>query len=119
LPRKRVGACSPRIQRMASTTFDLPQPLGPTTAVIPDAKLIVVGSKKDLKPINSRLFKRMRPTHPTPHHQHLIPSHYKADQDSYLVNRANRPTPGPNACSLDLPHRAFGHPGSAFGLNLS
>src|SRR5262249_26395315 len=95
---------------MASTTFDLPQPLGPTTAVIPDAKLIVVGSKKDLKPTNSRLFKRMRPTPPPHHHEHLIPRHYKADQDSILVNRAHRPTRGFRRTLSDLRDGDFGHP---------
>src|SRR5580658_8872563 len=67
LPRRRVGACSPRTQRIASTTFDLPHPLGPTTAVIPRAKLIVVASENDLKPTNSRLLRRIQPT-PPPHH---------------------------------------------------
>src|SRR5208337_5194994 len=66
LPRRRVGACSPNTQRIASTTFDLPHPLGPTTAVIPGAKLTVVGSRKDLKPISSRLLRRITPS-PPPH----------------------------------------------------
>src|SRR5208282_385402 len=70
LPRRRVGACSPRTHRIASTTLDLPQPLGPTTAVIPGAKLIVVESRKDLKPSNSRLLRRMLPS-PPPHHHHV------------------------------------------------
>ena len=34
-PRIAVGRCSPRTQRMASLMFDFPQPLGPTTAVMP------------------------------------------------------------------------------------
>src|ERR1700687_3346739 len=67
LPRSRVGACSPRTQRMASTTLDLPHPLGPTTAVIPGEKPIVVESRNDLKPSNSRLLRRMLPS-PPPHH---------------------------------------------------
>src|SRR5258708_3181677 len=67
LPRSRVGACSPRTQRIASTTFDLPHPLGPTTAVIPGEKPIVVESRNDLKPSNSRLLRRMLPS-PPPHH---------------------------------------------------
>src|SRR5487761_1490937 len=71
LPRSRVGACSPSTQRIASTTFDLPHPLGPTTAVIPDAKLIDVESKKDLKPTNSRLLRRILPT-PPPHHHRWV-----------------------------------------------
>src|ERR1700719_1869644 len=66
LPRRRVGACSPSTHRIASTTFDLPHPLGPTTAVIPGAKLIVVESRKLLKPSNSRLLRRMLPP-PRPH----------------------------------------------------
>ena len=34
LPRRCLADCSPMHQRMASTMFDLPQPLGPTTAVM-------------------------------------------------------------------------------------
>src|ERR1700722_5339906 len=69
LPRKRVGACSPSTQRIASTTFDLPHPFGPTTAVAPGLKLITVASRKDLKPTNSRLLRRiLLPSPPPPHH---------------------------------------------------
>src|SRR5580658_4333450 len=70
LPRRRVGACSPSTHRIASTTFDLPHPLGPTTAVIPGAKLIVVESRNDLKPSNSRLLRRMLSPPPPHHHCH-------------------------------------------------
>ena len=35
---------------MASTTFDLPLPLGPTTTVTPGSKASVVVSANDLKP---------------------------------------------------------------------
>src|SRR5271167_3916661 len=66
LPRRRVGACSPSTQRIASTTLDLPQPLGPTTAVVPALKLITVASRKDLKPTNSRLLRRIQPSPPPP-----------------------------------------------------
>ena len=38
-------------QRTASTRFDLPQPLGPTTPVSPGSMAKSVGSTKDLKPI--------------------------------------------------------------------
>src|SRR5208337_2905565 len=94
LPRSRVGACSPSTHRIASTTFDLPHPLGPTTAVIPGAKPIVVESRKDLKPSSSRLLRRMLPS-PPPHHHHLpqslsqstlggsrAPPTYRVSQDS-------------------------------------
>ena len=50
LPRSRRGDCSPITHRTASTTFDLPQPLGPTTAVIPSWNVNTVRSTKDLNP---------------------------------------------------------------------
>ncbi len=37
-------------QRTASITLDLPQPLGPTTPMMLDGNLMVVGSTKDLNP---------------------------------------------------------------------
>src|ERR1700688_3333036 len=67
LPRSRVGACSPRTHRIASTTLDLPHPLGPTTAVVPGEKPIVVGSRNDMKASNSTLLRRILPS-PPPHH---------------------------------------------------
>ena len=42
---------------MASTTFDLPDPFGPTTAVIPGSKLSVVDEANDLKPRMVRLLR--------------------------------------------------------------
>src|SRR5690606_20439532 len=47
--------CSPNTQRIASTTLDLPQPFGPTIAVTPSSKLIVILSPKLLKPFISSL----------------------------------------------------------------
>jgi hypothetical protein len=44
---------------MASATFDLPEPLGPTTAVTPGTNSISVRSAKVLKPWSVRRFKRM------------------------------------------------------------
>ena len=40
---------------MASTTLDLPEPLGPTTQVIPGSSRSVVADAKDLKPLTVRL----------------------------------------------------------------
>jgi hypothetical protein len=37
--------------------FDLPEPLGPTTAVMPCSKRRVVGDAKDLKPFSVRLLR--------------------------------------------------------------
>ena len=56
LPRRFLADCSPITQRMASTTFDFPQPFGPTIAVIPSGKSKTTLSTKDLKPIISSLF---------------------------------------------------------------
>ena len=50
LPRRLLTLCSPRTQRMASTTFDLPEPLGPTTTVMPGGNSKRVLSAKLLKP---------------------------------------------------------------------
>ncbi len=41
---------APRTQMTASTTLDLPEPLGPTTAVTPGSNSSTVLSAKDLKP---------------------------------------------------------------------
>ena len=45
---------------MASTTFDLPLPLGPTTTVIPGSKSSVARSAKDLKPRMTSDFRNTR-----------------------------------------------------------
>src|SRR5690606_22216282 len=47
--------CSPNTQRMASTTLDLPQPLGPTIAVTPSLQFMVILSLKLLNPLISSL----------------------------------------------------------------
>src|SRR5690349_12191481 len=49
-PRRVFGLCSPRAQRMASPTLDLPQPLGPTMQVTPGKTFTSVFSANDLKP---------------------------------------------------------------------
>src|SRR6185369_14524628 len=53
-PRSDLADCSPRIHRTASTTLLLPDPFGPTTAVIPGAKSNRVLSANDLNPTSSR-----------------------------------------------------------------
>src|SRR6476646_5133808 len=50
LPRMDVGLVSPITQRSASNRLDLPQPLGPTTAVRPGSMKSSVGSTNDLNP---------------------------------------------------------------------
>ena len=59
-PRKLRGDCSPMHHRRASTTLDLPLPLGPTTHETPGPNWKVVRSGKDLKPNRSR--REMRTT---------------------------------------------------------
>src|SRR5229473_6693714 len=54
-PRRCLTLCSPNTQAIASATLLLPQPFGPTTAVIPSpVKMRSVWSAKDLKPVISR-----------------------------------------------------------------
>jgi hypothetical protein len=54
--RSDLWLCSPNTQLIASTTFDFPQPLGPTMHVVPvPLKVTTVRSQKDLKPTISTL----------------------------------------------------------------
>ena len=50
-PRSDLAPCSPITHARASTTLDLPEPLGPTTQVTPGSKCRVVDEAKDLKPL--------------------------------------------------------------------
>ena len=56
-PRSDLAPCSPMTQARASTTLDLPEPLGPTTQVIPGSSWSVVEEAKDLNPLRVRLFR--------------------------------------------------------------
>ena len=56
-PRMARAPCSPMTHARASTTFDLPDPLGPTTHVIPGSRRSVVALAKDLNPRSVRLFR--------------------------------------------------------------
>src|SRR5947209_18751348 len=58
-PRSALADCSPKTQRIASETLDLPQPLGPTMAVTPGWKFREVLSAKDLKPKTVIFFRYM------------------------------------------------------------
>ena len=50
LPRRYLALCSPNTQRTASDILLLPEPLGPTTAVMPAPNSRAVRSAKDLNP---------------------------------------------------------------------
>src|SRR5919199_210603 len=56
-PRSALAPCSPSTQAIASTTFDLPEPFGPTTQVIPGSSFSVVAEAKDLNPLTVRLLR--------------------------------------------------------------
>src|SRR5690625_384687 len=58
-PRRLRAELSPITQRTASMMLDLPQPLGPTTALRLLGKVTVVGSTKDLKPASLMDLSRM------------------------------------------------------------
>src|SRR6266704_3052285 len=58
-PRRALADCSPSTQRIASETFDLPHPLGPTIAVTPGWKFSAVLSAKDLNPRTVKFFRYM------------------------------------------------------------
>ena len=58
-PRNDLAPCSPITQDRASTTFDLPDPFGPTTHVMPCSKFKVVEEAKDLNPFRFILFRYM------------------------------------------------------------
>jgi hypothetical protein len=56
-PRSDLAPCSPITQASASTTLDLPEPLGPTMQVMPGSSWSVVDEAKDLNPFRVRLFR--------------------------------------------------------------
>ena len=56
-PRSDLAPCSPITQASASTTLDLPDPLGPTMQVMPGSSCRVVEEAKDLKPLSVRLLR--------------------------------------------------------------
>ena len=58
-PRSVLAELSPMTQRTASIIFDLPQPLGPTTAHILLGNVTLVGSTNDLNPESEIDFRRI------------------------------------------------------------
>src|SRR3954466_892984 len=56
-PRSDLAPCSPITQASASTTLDLPEPLGPTMQVIPGSSWRVVAEANDLNPRRVRLLR--------------------------------------------------------------
>src|SRR5262245_22698343 len=60
VPRRLLLERSPSTHLIASTTLDLPQPLGPTIPVTAWSKVNSVGSAKLLKPLSVSLHRRMK-----------------------------------------------------------
>src|SRR5688572_26545083 len=58
--RRLRGPWAPSTHATASTMFDLPLPLGPTTTVMPGSNSSVVVSAKDLNPLTVRDFRNTR-----------------------------------------------------------
>src|ERR1700753_332691 len=67
-PRSDLAPCSPMTQARASTMLDLPEPLGPTTQVMPGSRRSEVADANDLKPRRVRLFRYTRTLPPAGHH---------------------------------------------------
>ena len=60
VPRSERAPCAPSTHATASTRFDFPLPLGPTTIVTPGSKSSEVCSAKDLNPFRVRDFRNIR-----------------------------------------------------------
>src|SRR6202012_3674372 len=83
-PRRLFAPCSPITQERASTTLDLPEPLGPTTQVIPGSRRRGGAEANDLKPRRGR---DIRGTY------HLLPRDYPAERPAlahYRFRAADR-----------------------------
>src|SRR5215471_3085658 len=66
LPRRLLLDRSPSTHLIASTMFDLPHPLGPTTPVIASSKVNSVRSANDLNPHRVSLARRIGTTTSVP-----------------------------------------------------
>src|SRR5580698_9566984 len=73
-PRRLLAPCSPITQESASTMLDLPEPLGPTTQVIPGSRRSVVAEANDLKPRRVRDFRYTNPLLPRDPPAERLPS---------------------------------------------
>src|ERR1700689_5153199 len=87
-PRSDLAPCSPMTQERASTTLDLPEPLGPTTQVMPGSRRSVVAEANDLKPRSVRDFRYTRPP---------LPRNCHAERPSLEDYRPRRPAAGNGA----------------------
>src|SRR6266571_1032637 len=91
-PRSGLAPCSPITQENASTTFDLPDPFGPTTQVIPGSKRSDVAEANDLNPRKVRVFRYTRGFSPPqpPHAGPVATSSMRSRQGSADASRRVR-----------------------------
>src|SRR3954452_6242721 len=94
-PRSDLAPCSPITHARASTTFDLPEPLGPTMHVIPGSSWSVVAEAKDLNPRRVRLFRYKWAPHRCPAQVSLpCPCCGEASTSARPPYRPREPHPG-------------------------
>src|SRR5450756_2507738 len=74
VPRRLFADCSPSTHCTASQMLDLPEPFGPTIAVMRDGRVTEVRSTKDLKPWISSLFSRNMNAESLPLHFEVSPA---------------------------------------------
>src|SRR5699024_7312571 len=93
-PRRDLAPCSPITQDRASTTLDFPEPLGPTTQVIPGSNRKVVADANDLKPRSVRFFRYTHTSHDG-HRSHtaIIPGCHEAVTERFDMGQRSA-TPG-------------------------
>src|ERR1700761_4040361 len=115
-PRRLFAPCSPITQESASTTLDLPDPLGPTTQVIPGSSRRVVEEAKDLKPRTVRDFRYTCPSSPGTASRRgrrttaPPPEHYRPPRPT-AGNGAGHENPGNNRWPTNDRQRKTGTPG--------
>src|SRR5450756_194970 len=74
VPRRLFADCSPSTHCTASQMLDLPEPFGPTIAVMRDGRVTEVRSTKDLQPWISSLFSRNMNAESLPLHFEVSPA---------------------------------------------
>ena len=116
--RSSVGARLPAAQRIASATFDLPEPFGPTTTATPGSRRTSTGSGNDLKPrslIDCRCTRRGSYGGGARTGRRSLPASRRARGASSASRAAScsasffvRPLPTPSLLAVD--HRRAGEP---------
>ena len=88
--RTVLGPWAPNTHATASTTFDLPLPLGPTTTVMPGSNSSTAGSAKDLNPLRVSDF---RNTARSPYRSPKGCASFPASEPASASSGRHRPVP--------------------------